>query len=206
MFNVFGALIVGLTFVPGPTGNYIGVQVDGQYEYLIRVDEKTEYVNAQNGLYVRSEPHIDAERLGSLNYASEVDVAGYGANRASQGWSMIEYGDGYGFVCSDYIQEEKIEPAHDIESGRSGRYLGRYMVTAYEWTGSACANGNYPSEGYTVACNSLPLGTHIYIEGVGERVVEDRGGGGSDWIDLYLGDPDACWDWGVKYRDVWAIE
>lgn len=199
---LMGFLMVGLTLIPGPSGNYIGVQVDGQYQYVVKAQEQTEYVNASDGLYVRSEPSAESEKVGSLGYASSVDVVGTVVN---SDWALIEWKDNYAFVCSDYIQEEKIE-VQKKSAGNVGRYLGHYMVTAYEWTGSPCANGNYPSTGYTVACNSLPLGTHIYIDGVGERVVEDRGGGGSDWIDLYLGDPDACWNWGVKYRDVWVIE
>lgn len=86
-------------------------------------------------------------------------------------------------------------------------YLGEFQITAYEETGNACANGNYPTVGYTIACNSLDFGTRVYIEGVGERVVEDRGGShGDNWIDLYLGDVSACYEWGIQYCDVWLIE
>lgn len=203
-------LMAGMTLVSGSTGNYIGVQVDNQYAYVVKAEEQTEYVNAQDGLYVRSEPHTDAEKLGSVSYASTVEKIGYGKGKAADGWSLIEWDGNYGWVCSDYIQEEKIEkPVAKSDSedfGSHGSYLGNFMITAYEWTGSPCANGNYPSEGYTIACNSLPMGTRVYIEGVGERVVEDRGGGGSDWIDLYLGSESACWDWGVRYRDVWIVD
>ena len=85
-------------------------------------------------------------------------------------------------------------------------YIGDYRITAYEWTGNPCANGNYPSEGYTVACNDLPFGTEVYIDGVGWRVVEDRGGGGEGWMDIYMGDVGACFEWGRQYRDVWLVE
>ena len=94
------------------------------------------------------------------------------------------------------------------ESGdESLEYIGAFDMTAYEWTGSPCANGNYPEVGYTVACNSLPLGTTVYIEGVGYRVVEDRGAEWhSDyWMDLYLGDVDACYEWGVRTVDVYIV-
>lgn len=86
-------------------------------------------------------------------------------------------------------------------------YIGSFDMTAYEWTGSPCANGNYPEVGYTVACNSLPLGTTVYIEGVGYRVVEDRGAEwhGSNWMDLYLGDVDSCYEWGVRSVDVYIV-
>lgn len=104
--------------------------------------------------------------------------------------------------------EEGIEmiDAEEEESGMA--YLGNYQITAYEWTGYPCANGNYPTEGYTVACNSLPFGTVVYIEGVGYRTVEDRGADwhSNQWIDLYLGNVDECFRWGVQYLDVWVVE
>lgn len=105
--------------------------------------------------------------------------------------------------------EEVIEPEEIAEESPEEEleYLGTYEMTAYEWTGNPCANGNYPEVGYTVACNSLPLGTTVYIEGVGYRVVEDRGAEwhGSNWMDLYLGDVDSCYAWGVRSVDVYIV-
>ena len=105
--------------------------------------------------------------------------------------------------------EEVIEPEEIAEESPEEEleYLGTFEMTAYEWTGSPCANGNYPEVGYTVACNSLPLGTTVYIEGVGYRVVEDRGAEwhGSNWMDLYLGDVDSCYEWGVRSVDVYIV-
>lgn len=99
--------------------------------------------------------------------------------------------------------EEIAEESHEEEL----EYLGTFEMTAYEWTGNPCANGNYPEVGYTVACNSLPLGTQVYIEGVGYRVVEDRGAEwhGSNWMDLYLGDVGSCYEWGVRSVEVCIV-
>lgn len=85
-------------------------------------------------------------------------------------------------------------------------YLGDYQLTAYEWTGNPCANGNYPTEGYTIASNTLPIGTRVYIEGIGERTVEDTGGMSGGTIDIYLGDPSACVQFGVQNAAVYVIE
>ena len=105
--------------------------------------------------------------------------------------------------------EEVTEPEEIAEESPEEEleYLGTFEMTAYEWTGNPCANGNYPEVGYTVACNSLPLGTTVYIEGVGYRVVEDRGAEwhGSNWMDLYLGDVDSCYEWGVRSVDVYVV-
>lgn len=115
----------------------------------------------------------------------------------------------------EYTSERALEASEEVltvteeqltteESKRA--YLGSYELTAYEWTGNPCANGNYPSSGYTVACNSLPLGTRIYIEGYGEYMVEDRGGMADNVIDIYMGDYDSCIQFGRRVADVYIIE
>ncbi len=126
-------------------------------------------------------------------------------------------------TCEEYVEEVDNAPAeieeldiveevaqedsnYSIVNGQGLIFLGTYEITAYEWTGNPCANGNYPTEGYTVACNDLSLGTEVWIEGIGYRVVEDTGGGGPGWMDLYLGDVDACYEWGRQYREVYIYE
>ena len=109
--------------------------------------------------------------------------------------------------------EETEEPEEVTEQGEIAEeepemeYLGTFEMTAYEWTGNPCANGNYPEVGYTVACNSLPLGTKVYIEGVGYRVVEDRGADwhSYNWMDLYLGDVASCYEWGIRSVEVYVV-
>jgi len=58
-----------------------------------------------------------------------------------------------------------------------------YTVTAYcpcskccgRWSGGPTASGKMPVAGVTVAGpRSIPFGTRVWIEGVGERVVQDR--------------------------------
>ena len=77
-----------------------------------------------------------------------------------------------------------------------------YVVTAYtsgvESTGKApgdagygiTASGEEVREGYTLACPpSLPFGTVITIEGVGERVCTDRGSAITEGrLDVYMPD------------------
>lgn len=110
---------------------------------------------------------------------------------------------------TEEVEEIPIEETEAViespESSESGNYLGWYELTAYEWTGSPCANGNYPTAGYTVACNDLALGTRIYIEGYGEYVVEDTGGMGSGVIDIYLGDPESCIQFGRQGANVYLV-
>lgn len=100
------------------------------------------------------------------------------------------------YLHSIEAEEEKPEP----------EMIGEFELTAYEWTGNPCSNGNYPTEGYTVACNSLPLGTRIHIEGYGDFVVEDRGGMAENVIDIYMGDYDSCIQFGRRSAMVYVYE
>lgn len=158
------------------------------------VTAKDAYVNSNNGLRVRSGAGTKYEILTVLQNRTKVKVLG-----TSGDWKKIVYGAEHAFVHGDYLIEET--------ENVTGNYLGKWEITAYQWTGFPCANGSYPAVGYTIACNSLPFGTKVYIDGIGERVVEDRGGAyhPDKWIDLYLGDYDSCINFGIQYLDVYLI-
>ena len=80
-------------------------------------------------------------------------------------------------------------------------YLGNYQLTAYEYgTGPNSYNGKSQTLNHTVASDSIPGGTWIYIEGYGEYYVEDSGVGNPYTIDIFLGDPGACRQFGRKYN------
>ena len=152
------------------------------------------YVNAQSGLNLRQYPTVNSKSLQVLPYGTKLVIID---DEPLNGWLMCEGG---GYVKSEYTQPE--DPQDDME------LLGTWRVTAYAETGYPCANGNYPQTGYTVACNSLPFGTQIYIEDVGFRTVEDRGPAwlGSEWCDLYLGDYNSCVQWGSQQKKVWRVK
>lgn len=156
---------------------------------------ETSYVASGNGLNLREEPSENSEVIEVLPYGEELNTMEY-----DDEWTRVLSEDGVGYVDSDWISDE------DPSEGET--YLGSWTITAYAATGSPCASGTWPEVGRTVACNSLPFGTRIRIEGVGERIVEDRGPDylGGDWCDLYLGDYDSCVGWGNQRRDVYLIE
>ena len=98
------------------------------------------------------------------------------------------------------------EPTTPVESSSvEGGYLGSFKCTGYVATGNTCANGNYPTSGYTIASNSLPMGTRVYIEGIGERVVEDTGGMDGGTLDIFCNSVDECYALTGNY-DVYIIE
>lgn len=108
--------------------------------------------------------------------------------------------------------DKSLSSESDNERG-SGEFLGVWTITAYcgcsqccgSWSGSPTASGAWPSEGWTVACGSLPFGSIVYIEGLGTRCVEDRGVYG-DWIDVYFDDHDAADSFGMQSLEVYLIE
>jgi 3D (Asp-Asp-Asp) domain-containing protein len=89
-----------------------------------------------------------------------------------------------------------------------------YVVTAYsvgdDYTPShgITASGERVKAGETVACpRDIPLGTRVDIEGVGERVCEDRGGMiRNNRIDVYMTSERAALNFGKQTLDVKIIE
>lgn len=81
------------------------------------------------------------------------------------------------------------------------KYLGNYELTAYEYgTGPNSYNGKAQTVNHTAAADFIPGGTWIYIEGYGEYYVEDTGVGNNHTIDIFMGDPAACRQFGRKYN------
>lgn len=92
-------------------------------------------------------------------------------------------------------------------------YIGEFTIYAYCPCKKCCgkdnsitASGTIAIEGRTVAAN-LPVGTKIYIEGIGERVVEDRGEGiKGNAVDLFVSDHQRALKFGVKKLKVYEIK
>ena len=51
----------------------------------------------------------------------------------------------------------EIAPTALVQEGDERTFYATYNCTAYKSTGSACADGVYPCEGVTVACNDPNL-------------------------------------------------
>lgn len=72
--------------------------------------------------------------------------------------------------------------------------------TPYE-CGGYMANGLWIQEGY-VACDFLPLGTIIYLDGVQYEVGDRIGEGSTDHIDIVMNSYDEAIEFGVRYKDL----
>ena len=156
---------------------------------------EVQYVASKNGLNLREKKNTKSEILIVIPFSEEIEIL-----KTKKKWCKVSYGDLTGYVQKKYLSEDN--PLDEYE------YLGNWHITAYAYTGSPCANGNYPTVGYTIACNSLDFGTEVYIKGIGFRTVEDRGPSwlGSDWLDMYLGDYNTCVQFGSQYHDVYLVK
>ena len=91
------------------------------------------------------------------------------------------------------IREEPVEIQQEETAEPSMEYVGDYRVTAYAYYEGGgenyyTASGATPVPYYTVATgDEFDLGTVLYIEGIGEVQVQDRGGFGPGIIDLHIG-------------------
>lgn len=91
-------------------------------------------------------------------------------------------------------------------------YLGSYYVTGYDTCAACCgktdgitASGTTATVGRTCAANGLPFGTRLWIEGIGERTVEDRGGMRGQHIDVLCADHPDCYAV-TGWYEVWRYE
>ena len=130
----------------------------------------------------RSNPGAGNAYLGKVYRGESYDVLAQGKAPNGKLW----YQTSRGWVCSSFV---RVEQEHFADAGKMV-YLGEYRVTGYC---AACnsprnsyqtASGKRATVGHTVAMKGLPFGTRVYIEGIGERVVEDRGVGDSK-VDVF---------------------
>lgn len=110
-------------------------------------------------------------------------------------------------------QPHALSPA--AEAVAQMTYAGEYTIVAYcaEQYPHICGgnpttkSGEPVTPGVTVAADPdvLPLGTRVYIDGIGERVVQDTGGAiKGRKIDLAVESHQEAVAWGVQHKGVWV--
>lgn len=82
-------------------------------------------------------------------------------------------------------QQEKEEVNYIVKDSGVTTDTRTFEITHYTHTGNNTASGVYPVAGRTVACNSLPIGTVVEINGH-NYVVEDRVGLSGNIIDIFV--------------------
>ena len=147
----------------------------------------------------------------SISIYSDMGDGEYADNT---GLGYSEFSDDSGVDESGYIESE---PDYGCETGNEDNsgsliYLGEWASTGYcpnacccgQWASGYTASGTLATEGRTVACGSLPMGTEIYIEGYGYRIVEDLGVEG-EWVDIFYQDHASASAHGLQYVAVYLV-
>lgn len=106
-------------------------------------------------------------------------------------------------------------PDYEVEAKSKETHLGEFEITYYCSCTKCCgktdgitASGTLAIEGQTVAADWAVLepGTEIYIEGIGYRTVEDKGGAiQGNRIDVYMDSHAAALEAGRHMTDVWIV-
>jgi len=89
--------------------------------------------------------------------------------------------------------------------------LGTWRITFYcncveccgVWAGGATASGADPAPWWTAA-TELPFGTVVYVEGLGEFIVQDRGVEYGE-LDIYVGSHEEALACGEQWREVYIV-
>lgn len=102
----------------------------------------------------------------------------------------------------------------------TNNYLGEFEATAYDLSFESCGkHPDHPQYGITASGTQaregviavdpkvIPLGTKLYVEGIGEVVAEDKGGAiKGKKIDIFMEYNKACFDWGRRKVKVWLVK
>ena len=113
-------------------------------------------------------------------------------------------------INNDGATDREIEATKQHETTKQYE-TETYTITAYCHCVKCCgktdgitASGVKAVEGITIATDkSIPFGTKIYIDGVGERIVQDRGGAiKGNRIDLYFDSHEKALEFGRQTKQV----
>lgn len=123
-------------------------------------------------------------------------------------------------VETDVLAEEDVyydgaySDVAEEDSGADLIYLGAWTATAYcaceiccgAYSSGYTASGTWATEGRTIACNALPMGTQVLIDG-NTYIVEDTGWSpyGDAWVDIFFASHDAALAYGMRTVDVYLI-
>jgi 3D (Asp-Asp-Asp) domain-containing protein len=95
--------------------------------------------------------------------------------------------------------EEEIQKRETQQVSRGGGREIDVEVTYYTHTGNPTASGVMPQAEVTAACNFIPLGSHVVIDGH-EYIIQDTGGAlGNNVIDIFVDSEEEALSLGRQY-------
>ena len=121
-------------------------------------------------------------------------------------------------VIGNYEEEgqevESDEQVQPEEPCSTETYLGEWTVTAYcscpiccgEYSSGYTASGTLATAYHTAACNVLPFGSQVEIDGI-VYTIEDTGYSpyGDSWIDIYFDSHEEALAYGMRTREVYLV-
>lgn len=180
--------VIGLVLVASLIGNItmIGEVIDIQNDYIISeqaVKASADELSKVKEQLLSKENELNSLILVNNSLQSEYDIV---KNKLEEEKRVSRGGEDF-----DYTKVLNVE------------------ITAYTHTGEATKSGVMPKVGRTIAVDPriIPLGTKVYIEGVGYRIAEDTGGAvKGNIIDLFLNTEEECVRWGRKHRKIYVLK
>ncbi len=86
----------------------------------------------------------------------------------------------------------------------NGTPVGTFGITCYDNSGHTASGATTSMQTVAVDPSVIPLGTRIYIAGVGTRVAQDTGGAiKGNRLDIWEPTYQDCMNWGYQNREVW---
>jgi 3D (Asp-Asp-Asp) domain-containing protein len=85
-------------------------------------------------------------------------------------------------------------------------HLGSFTATCYSLPGTTATGAPVSDAVVAVDPSVIPLGTHLYISGLGERTASDTGGAiRGNRLDIWMGSYSACVQFGRQNVDVFRV-
>ena len=85
-------------------------------------------------------------------------------------------------------------------------FLGNFLVTCYDLSGLTKSGAMAGPQSAAVDPGVIPLGTQIYVDGVGVRTADDTGGAiVGDHVDIWEPTFGQCAEWGAQQRSVYSV-
>lgn len=152
------------------------------------------------------------EQQNRVSTGAELDHAD--ADYTEPGGDPEDYEEGTGEPMPELVEPEPVGEDGDenTEAADGLIYLGDWTTTAYcpceiccgEYATGYTASGTLATANHTVACGSLPFGTHVMIDGI-IYTVEDTGVEG-EWIDIFFDSHDEALIYGMQTEEIYLVE
>jgi 3D (Asp-Asp-Asp) domain-containing protein len=104
------------------------------------------------------------------------------------------------------VRDGRRRPASLVARAPALKLLGSFLVTCYDLTGVTASGEMAGPQSIAVDPSVIPLGTQIFVPGIGVRTADDTGGAiVGDHVDIWEPTYYACATWGAQVRPVYLV-